>query len=129
MKVKSLEKQLKSQAKELEDARARVAATDQDFERFRQQARKTPEGGLRQELFRLGAAKAEAEAQVTVRIFCLLSPLGHVADGSHVQVSKLVDSLVVDAVAHSVNNGYRCVAKRCCSAVRASHVHIVPIPP
>lgn len=65
MKAKALEKQVSSHAKALEDARARVVATDEDLERFRQQQRKTPEGGLRQEVFRLGAAKAEAEAQVT----------------------------------------------------------------
>lgn len=64
MKVKALEKQLASQTKSLEDARARVVSTDEDLERFRQQQRRTPEGGLRQEVFRLGAAKAEAEAQV-----------------------------------------------------------------
>lgn len=66
MKVKALEKQVSSHAKALEDARARVTATDEDLERFRQQQRRTPEGGLRQEIFRLGAAKAEAEAQVRV---------------------------------------------------------------
>lgn len=64
MKVKALEKQAAIQAKALEDARARVTATDEDLERFRQQQRRTPEGGLRQELYRLGAAKAEAQAQV-----------------------------------------------------------------
>lgn len=69
MKVKALDKQVKSQAKALEDARARVTATDEDFERFRQQTRKTSEGGLQRELFRLGAAKAEAEAQVTHGMF------------------------------------------------------------
>lgn len=66
MKVKALEKQVSSHAKALEGARARVTATDEDLERFRQQQRRTPEGGLRQEIFRLGAAKAEAEAQVRV---------------------------------------------------------------
>lgn len=73
MKVKALEKQVASHAKSLEDARARVAATDEDLERFRQQQRRTPEGGLRQEVYRLGAAKAEAEAQVGcfgVVVFC-----------------------------------------------------------
>ncbi|CBJ32316.1 centrosomal protein 120 [Ectocarpus siliculosus] len=64
MKVKALEKQVASHAKSLEDARARAAATDEDLERFRQQQRRTPEGGLRQEVYRLGAAKAEAEAQI-----------------------------------------------------------------
>ncbi|CAN0310708.1 unnamed protein product, partial [Ectocarpus sp. 12 AP-2014] len=64
MKVKALEKQVASHARSLEDARARVAATDEDLERFRQQQRRTPEGGLRQEVYRLGAAKAEAEAQI-----------------------------------------------------------------
>ncbi|CAN0478608.1 unnamed protein product, partial [Ectocarpus sp. 12 AP-2014] len=64
MKVKALEKQVASHAKSLEDARARVAATDEDLERFRQQQRRTPEGGLKQEVYRLGAAKAEAEAQI-----------------------------------------------------------------
>lgn len=68
MKVKALEKQVSSHAKALEGARARVTATDEDLERFRQQQRRTPEGGLRQEIFRLGAAKAEAEAQVRVRV-------------------------------------------------------------
>ena len=65
MKAKGLEKQLASQAKQLEDARARVASADEDLERFREKQRKTSEGSLRQELFRLGAAKAEAEAQVS----------------------------------------------------------------
>ena len=64
MKVKALEKQVSSHVKSLEDARARAAAADEDLERFRQQQRRTPEGVLRQEVFRLGAAKAEAEAQV-----------------------------------------------------------------
>ncbi|CAN0001191.1 unnamed protein product, partial [Hapterophycus canaliculatus] len=35
MKVKSLERQLASHAKLLEDARARAAAADEDIERFR----------------------------------------------------------------------------------------------
>lgn len=64
-KVKALKRQVASLSKGLEDARARVLATDEDMDRFRQQQRKTPEGGLRQEVFRLGAAKAEAEMQVT----------------------------------------------------------------
>lgn len=74
MKVKALDKQMKSQAKALEDARARVIATDEDFERFRQQTRRTSEGGLQKELFRLGAAKAEAEAQVTTHRMMFLVP-------------------------------------------------------
>ncbi|CAN0404699.1 unnamed protein product, partial [Ectocarpus sp. 12 AP-2014] len=64
MKVTALVIQVASHAKSLEDARARVAATDEDLERFRQQQRRTPEGGLRQEVYRLGAAKAKAEAQI-----------------------------------------------------------------
>ncbi|CAM9957971.1 unnamed protein product [Scytosiphon promiscuus] len=63
MKVKALERQVTSHVKSLEDARSRAVAADEDLERFKQQQRRTPEGGLRQELFRLGAAKAEAEAQ------------------------------------------------------------------
>ncbi|CAB1114000.1 unnamed protein product [Ectocarpus sp. CCAP 1310/34] len=46
----SFETRVASHAKSLEDARARVAATDQDLEHFRQQKRRTPEGGLRQEV-------------------------------------------------------------------------------
>lgn len=64
MKVKSLEKQVASHAKALEDARARAMGADEDLERLRQQHRRSPEGSLRQEVFRLGAAKAEAEAKV-----------------------------------------------------------------
>lgn len=64
MKVKSLENQLAINVKALEDARSKVVAADEDFERFRQQHRRTSEGGLRQEVFRLSAAKAEAEAKV-----------------------------------------------------------------
>lgn len=75
MKVKALEKQVSSHAKALEGARARVTAADEDLERFRQQQRRTPEGGLRQELFRLGAAKAEAEAQVRVTKSCCVYTL------------------------------------------------------
>lgn len=63
--MKALERQVEIHAKGLEDARARMIAADDAFEQLRQQSRKTPEGGLRQEVFRLGAAKAEAEAQVT----------------------------------------------------------------
>ena len=79
MKVKALEKQVSSHAKALEAARARVTATDEDLERFRQQQRRTPEAGMRQEIFRLGAAKAEAQAQVRMTIsvsihaLCVLS--------------------------------------------------------
>lgn len=64
MKTKSLEKQLASQTKQLEDARARVASAEEDLERFKEKQRKTSEGSLRQELLLLGAAKAEAESQV-----------------------------------------------------------------
>ena len=71
--MKALEKQVSSHVKSLEDARARAAAADEDLERFRQQQRRTPEGGLRQEVFRLGAAKAEAEAQVCCCCCCCCS--------------------------------------------------------
>lgn len=67
MKVKSLEKQVASHSKSLDDARARMVAADEDLERLRQQHRRSPEGSLRQELFRLGAAKAEAEAKASGR--------------------------------------------------------------
>lgn len=63
MKTKSLEKQLASQTKQLEDARARMASAEEDLERFKEKQRKTSEGSLRQELILLGAAKAEAESQ------------------------------------------------------------------
>ncbi|CAN0114928.1 unnamed protein product, partial [Discosporangium mesarthrocarpum] len=64
MKSAALEKQLSTQSRFLEEAKARGQAVEEEFDKYRQAQRRSTEGALRQELLKAGAAKAELEAQV-----------------------------------------------------------------
>ncbi|CAM9659757.1 unnamed protein product [Chrysoparadoxa australica] len=64
MKATELEKRLKTTKKALEMAETRARSAEEEFDKYRQTQRRTHEGGLRQELVKVGAEKAELQASL-----------------------------------------------------------------